>query len=132
MAARWPAKFYVYELSFHTGDCAYIGKGSGHRLKYQKRAFLLEGHEVARFWREADAYKFEKALIAERFPVLNRSPGGNGSWVRKPQERHHRFKWEIEMARIGTRAYAARFLIGYMGHLMNSEWNSKMKAVAYG
>src|ERR1700690_1528318 len=72
---RW--LFYVYAL---INDCriAYIGKGSGYRLTTQKRHFGLDGYEVARFKREKHAFAFERTMIAEYSPPLNRCAGGNG------------------------------------------------------
>jgi hypothetical protein len=129
VAAR-KARFFVYELLGPDGASAYIGKGSGRRLLTQQKVFGLTGHEIARFWREKDAYAFERFAIADRQPILNRHPGGNGS--RATPIRHTKYKWERDMERIGTRAYAARFLIGYIGHLMDAAWNAKMHSVAYG
>jgi hypothetical protein len=112
MAARktlW--LFYVYELV--EGDrVRYVGKGSGRRLQNQRRKFKLEGREVARFWREDDAYNFERERIADQQPDLNKLPGGNGSRVIPPRPRR-RFAWEIEADRIGTRAYAAKVLLSF-------------------
>jgi len=99
-------RFYVYRLIAHCGAVVYVGKGSGSRLATQKRRHGLDGCEVARFKREADAYAFERQQIAELQPALNRCAGGNGG-ISKPK----RPNWLFVMEKIGTRAYAARLLL---------------------
>lgn len=107
-------RFYVYEL-MHGDQCMYIGKGSDYRLANQKSAFGLKGHEIAYFRREQDAYKFEREMIAERSPWLNRHPGGNGSRV--TPIRAPRMTKEIRrIQEIGSRAYAAMLVLRYRKH----------------
>lgn len=101
-------RFYVYRLFDDTGTL-YVGKGSGRRLSVQMRNKDLDGEMLAMFTREKDAYDFEIAKIAELSPVLNRHPGGNGCRVQR--QREIKPAWVREMERIGTRAYAARFLL---------------------
>lgn len=108
MAREW--RFYVYELLNGEGGCAYIGKGSGKRLTAQKSNFKLSGHELARFKREKDAYRFERHFIAERKPALNKHPGGNGSWS-TPVRPYRKTADEREIDRVGPRVYAARMVI---------------------
>lgn len=127
MAAGW--RFYVYCLFSADGSLAYVGKGSGRRLKSQCNSKNLHGEEVARFKREKDAYQFERELIAAERPALNRHAGGNGSTV-TPKIRR-RYSWEIEMGRIGTRAYAARGLLRYWWALDPSKVE-EIRRVAYG
>jgi hypothetical protein len=106
----WP--FYVYELTNEAGEAVYVGKGSGARVKVSAYARGYPGREVARFKREKDAFAYEVARIAEYAPILNKHPGGNGSWVRKRRAPTPRLTGVFrEIERIGTRAYAARLLL---------------------
>lgn len=76
------AQFYVYEICAEDGVVLYVGKGSGNRKTASKRHH--NGHsaiEVARFWNEEDAYKFEISHIAKLSPPHNKHKGGNGSRV---------------------------------------------------
>jgi hypothetical protein len=104
------ARFYVYRLYGPDGATEYIGKGSGYRLTAQKRNKGLDGEIVAMFFKEADAYAYEVERIAADKPTLNRHPGGNGSKAIK-RRALPRPKWVIDMEKIGTRVYAARFLL---------------------
>lgn len=104
-------RFYVYELADDSGAVRYVGKGSGDRLKVQRRRYGLAGHEVARFRRESDAYGFERERIAECRPPLNKHPGGNGSRATPVRVRRQQFELDIE--RIGSRRYAARMLLRF-------------------
>ena len=70
-------KFYVYRI-FNAEGLLYIGKGSGPRLRKQKRSFGAEGEVVQHFEFEEDAYAEEVRLIALHSPPLNRHPGGQG------------------------------------------------------
>lgn len=70
-------KFYVYRI-FNAEGLLYIGKGSGARLRKQKRSFGADGEIIQRFELEADAYAEEVRLIALHRPPLNRHPGGQG------------------------------------------------------
>jgi len=110
-------RFYVYAL-MRDDVIVYIGKGSGDRLKSQRRRYKCDGHEIARFKREDDAYTFERHAITEHCPELNCHPGGNGSRVqpikesaalakqRRESERDYR-----EMHEMGTRRWTAKFLL---------------------
>src|SRR5258705_502932 len=108
MAAR-KARFYVYALT-QCGDVAYVGKGSGHRLRVSMNNHRLPGHEVARFFKERDAYAFEKQLIAEVKPWRNKAAGGNGSRATPVRVWTGKTKWEKAIEAVGTRKYVARFL----------------------
>jgi hypothetical protein len=100
--------FYVYRLI--DGDVtAYVGKGSGRRLHNQMRTFRLAGEIIKRFKRERDAYAYERKMIAELVPTLNRHPGGNGARLQKT--RYRRDAFDMLIAKIGTRAYAARLVL---------------------
>ena len=132
MAARtnrpnW--RFYVYLI----GDMDapdYIGKGSGNRLRQQRKNFGSDGNEIARFKREDDAYKFEREKIAELSPFLNKGPGGNGSRV-TPAPRYRPTKGERDIVRIGSRRFSARMLINkylaYQYDTSNVVYNDDIK-----
>ncbi len=102
------ARFYVYRI-FDGFETVYVGKGSGRRLNSQKSKFGMLGEIIAWFKREGDAYAFEIKMIAELRPTANKHPGGNGSRVFKRARR--KFGWELEIARVGSRRYAARELL---------------------
>jgi hypothetical protein len=127
--AEW--RFYVYELIGDDGLPAYVGKGSGHRLSASRSARGgLQGHEVARFKREKDAYSYEIQRIAEYSPYLNRHPGGNGSYA-TPKRTPRRDKESMEMERVGSRVYSARMLLRYQWPWTPSELDA-LRAVANG
>lgn len=65
--------------------------------------------------RKRDAYAFERLVINDRRPLLNKHPGGNGS--RATTNRRQIPPWVKVMAKIGTRAYAAKVLLRYARHL---------------
>lgn len=125
-ATKRNARFYVYQLNFGTGECAYIGKGSGNRLAVQKRSKALEGFEIARFWSEAESYAFERQAIADRNPALNRHPGGNGCRASRPKRDSKLFR---EIEKVGTRKYAARLLLKWL-HLVDPSKVDLIRAVA--
>lgn len=102
-------RFYVYSLGDFDSP-AYIGKGSGGRLAAQRRKFGLPGSEVARFKSERDAYAFERATIEQHTPSMNRHPGGNGSRA-VPRRAPRKDAFEREIEAVGSRKYAARFLL---------------------
>jgi hypothetical protein len=133
MAARINKQwhFYVYELVNAFGEVQYIGKGSTRRLEAQKRNFSLEGHEVARFKSEKEAYAYEVKRIAECSPPLNKHPGGNGSKATKPVVR--KTEWEKLYESLGSRKVCARLWL-----LFANESNADIskvdaiRGVAYG
>lgn len=110
-ASEW--KFYVYEVLSEAGDVIYVGKGSGHRIRVsEKHRGGTNSRKVALFKRERDAYAYEVQRIAECAPTLNKVAGGNGPRCQIVRlARRNKSKDEKEMDRIGTRAYAARYLI---------------------
>jgi hypothetical protein len=128
---RW--RFFVYELLNKDGSVAYVGKGSGVRLRAQQSRMNLNGLEVARFKREKDAYAFEVARITETKPTLNKCAGGNGNVV-TPKRKQRDPKWLTVMNRIGTRRYAARLLLGYDLRPFDIPASEveQIRAVAYG
>jgi hypothetical protein len=133
MAARLnkPWRFYVYELIDKLGNVQYVGKGSTTRLAAQKRNFGLEGYEVARFAREADAYGYEVQRIATVKPPLNKHVGGNGSKAQKKVER--KTNWQKQLEQIGSRAYAARLWLAF-ARSDNADLSKvdAIRSVAYG
>jgi len=71
--------FYVYRILGEMGETVYIGKGCGRRLQQQKRRFKSDGEVMELCSTDKQAFRRERALIAEYNPPLNKSPGGNGS-----------------------------------------------------
>lgn len=106
------ARFYVYAIHDGDGLPVYIGKGCGRRLSIQKARFGRPGYIVRRFKSEQQAFKYEKRLIAELPPELNRCEGGFGGRAtrRRPERLPKEF---MEMERLGTRVYAARMLLKF-------------------
>lgn len=102
-------RFYVYAL-FNGVVCEYVGKGSGRRLDVQKRKFGLEGRIIKRIQNEKEAYSYERKMIAELKPTLNKHPGGNGSKA-TPETKYRKDAFDRLIDKIGTRAYAARILL---------------------
>jgi hypothetical protein len=121
--------YYVYELIDEAGSVQYVGKGSGRRLQTQKRKFGLAGRVIEWFKSEKAAYAYEVKAIAEKCPPLNKAKGGNGSRAQKIIRR--RLAWELEMERIGTRAYAARLLMKFCLFTDASKLEA-VRRVAYG
>ena len=133
MAARlnktW--RFYVYELTNEFGHVLYVGKGSTNRLKNQKRMFSLDGHEVARFSKESDAYAYEVERIASVKPVLNKHVGGNGSKSIAKVVRKTRFEKICD--EIGTRRVAARLWLMFASNeTADLSKVGEIRSVAYG
>ncbi len=133
---KW--RFYVYEIFDAENDVIYVGKGSGDRLRSQIRYFSAQGREVARFKREHDAYAFEIQRIAEVKPTLNILKGGNGSRAQKIRQKVQP-QWVRNMERIGTRIYAARFLMQHMAYILKAKLINltvseveKIRRIAYG
>lgn len=126
-------RFYVYALT--EGDAIrYVGKGSGRRLQAQRRNHKLEGHEIARFKRESDAYAFEITQIAEHSPPINSHPGGNGSKA-TPQRQPRKDKWTRNLEAIGHKRYAARLILEHVWkcpHIMSTSELEIVRQVAYG
>ena len=107
-------RFYVYRFVDENGDVAYVGKGCGRRFSVQFSRFDMTGDIVSWHAKEDDAYKEERRLIAELRPYLNKCSGGNGSRAtpaKKVRERRDSFYALCD--KIGTRAVAARILLGY-------------------
>ncbi len=133
MSRKWIA--YVYALT-KDDQILYIGKGTGNRLQDQRRNFGLAGHELAWFKTEKDAYKFERQLVRDIDPWLNRCAGGAGSYSRKPPEpRYKPSEDEILMQQIGTRAYCCRLLLAMKNKglvTMDDMSENVYRAIGYG
>ena len=110
-------RFYVYRI-FDGEVTVYVGKGSGKRLAAQIRRFCLSGEIVEWHHNEDAAFAAERAWIAKSKPTDNLVAGGNGGRAtKKKRPRLHPSFQEIE--RIGSRVYAARFLLGYCPQILN-------------
>jgi hypothetical protein len=106
-------RFYVYRFDNDDGECIYIGKGTGRRLKAQNRRFGREGYIVKLFKSESAAFNYEARLIAKLKPSENKIAGGGGAITRTKTPRIGMSKEYREMRRIGTRAYVARALLRF-------------------
>jgi hypothetical protein len=101
-------RFYVYQIT-QNDVCVYIGKGCGFRLQRQIKKYGGNGSIIKSFKKEKDAYAFERKMIFEVKPSLNKYSGGNGAHAQKI--RIFKDKWLREIEKVGTRKYAARILI---------------------
>ena len=123
-----PAKenwlFYVYDIIID-GVIAYVGKGSGKRVKTQARAKSGEGVKVALFFNEDEAYRYERHRIRELQPYLNKHPGGNGS-RKKKQRKSPKFK------EISQREVALFLLSRDISQYVDESTIEKLRGVAYG
>lgn len=126
--------FYVYKLYNCPDVVLYVGKGSGRRLKEQMRRFRLMGEVVREFICERKAFQYERELIEAAKPELNKSPGGNGGWVRyKKPKTPRKTAEEKEMDRVGTRVYAARMLLRFdLRGIIDRGTYQRIKEVALG
>jgi len=125
-------RFYVYAITDHNGVIVYVGKGSGERLAQQRRTHRATGHEIARFKRERDAYKFEIQCIEELKPCRNKHQGGNGPCARRATRQD---AFERICDRLGTRTVAARILLSVHAvapHLVDLSKLDEIRRVAYG
>lgn len=106
----WP--FYVYR--FDDGDRdAYIGKGVCSRFAVQKKRMPhLTGYIVAYFKKENDALRFERELIKEYKPFLNKTKGGDG--CKRSYAIGRQGEYQTEPARPEA---AAKVLVKYLGWL---------------
>lgn len=123
---KW--RFYVYAVT-RESEVVYIGKGSGNRLLVSIKAHGGDsGHEVARFKREADAFRFEAECIREHSPRLNKNTGGWGGKVRKQHTPPRVLKEFSEIETVGGRAYAARMLMRFRAAFEINERDPKTYA----
>lgn len=105
------SQFYVYRFDNDEGQCIYIGKGSGRRLQAQNKRFGREGYIVKWFALAGAAYRYEAFLIEKLKPIENKVAGGAGPGSKRTMRRPRKSKELLEIERIGTRAYAAKFLL---------------------
>lgn len=103
-------RFYVYDILDQSGSVIYVGKGSGYRARVSLTVRGGSSFEIVqRFKREADAYKFEIARIAEINPPMNKAKGGNGAKATK--KRNVKDAWTKTFEAIGSQRYAALLLL---------------------
>lgn len=127
-------KFYVYLIFDDANLPLYVGKGSGKRSFVSSKKFGGKIKILESFSSESKAYQAERKWIKQLKPTHNKCPGGNGSRAKKIGLR--KTKDELEMERIGTRKFAARFLMRKLSeqniHLygVSSESFAKIKQVA--
>jgi hypothetical protein len=103
---------YVYRI-FDGDVTVYVGKGSGRRLQSQERRFGLSGEILERCKNDDHAFEREVHWIETLQPTDNICPGGNGGRVR-PKRKPRKDKMMVEIDRVGSRRYAARFLLSRM------------------
>lgn len=107
-----PWKYYVYQ--FFLGDkCVYVGKGSGSRFNCQCRRFReYRGQIVAYFMDEQSALTYERALILELMPQLNKAlmPESPKPWLVRlvPERSEDIGAW---ISAIGSRQVAGRIIL---------------------
>jgi hypothetical protein len=100
---------YVYRI-FNRHETVYVGKGSGRRLETQTRKFGCDGEILEVCKSDDHAFRREIHWIALLRPSANILRGGNGG-RRKPRKSARRSRDMIEIDRVGSRRYAARFLL---------------------
>ena len=108
---------YVYVIE-RDGVPLYVGKGTKYRCNVSAKKHGGVARILERFDSDCDAFAAERRYIAELMPTENKCPGGSGGrCVPKPEtaeERRNRLAFERECAeieRVGSRRYAARFLM---------------------
>jgi len=134
MAAR--VDCYVYAVKAE-GAIIYIGKGTGNRASVSARRCGGVAEILKRFHREDDAFVYEREMIAMHAPAMNICAGGNGGRA-KPKPRAKTPKWLAEIERIGSRVYAARFLVSRLDERNCETWGVskldlfRLREVAHG
>lgn len=99
---------YVYAI--RDGESVlYVGKGSGHRLATQCRAFGFGGDILEECRNDTLAFQAERKWIAKLRPTLNRCSGGNGNRRKASNER--KSAWERTFDLVGSKRYSARLLL---------------------
>lgn len=76
------SKWFVYRVHLG-GQCIYVGKGCGIRYLVSARRLGGIAGIVRYFDRESQALSFEKKLIAELSPPMNKTGGGEGRSCRR-------------------------------------------------
>lgn len=145
-------RHYVYAVK--NGDVVlYVGKGTGRRKSASARKHGGEAVVIEWFDCETEAFERERHWIRELLPENNICPGGNGGRckpkskydipkalsgkVSKAEWRRHVRESEDEakeMARLGPRVYAARFLLRNIEAVrrLSKVDESRLREVAYG
>ena len=113
-------KFYVYAVKVD-GQIAYVGKGTGRRASVSAKRCNGEWEILKSFAKEDAAFAYEREMIALHKPGLNISTGGNGGRA-VPKRAPRKPKWVAEMERIGTKVYAARFLLTKLDERNCERW----------
>lgn len=117
MAAR---QSYVYAVMVD-GAIAYVGKGTGNRLNVSARKHGGQPVVLRECKSEDDAFAYEREMIALHRPSRNLCKGGNGGRAKaKPSPRKP--KWLAEIERIGSKVYAARFLLTRLDDANCEQW----------
>ena len=136
MAAKGKVDCYVYAIK--AGDqIIYIGKGVGRRASVSARRCGGEWEILKSFTKEDAAFAYEREMIALHKPSMNICAGGNGGRAR-PKAIPRKPKWLTEIERIGTRVYAARFLLTRLDDDNCEQWGvskldlSRLRGVANG
>lgn len=136
MAQRLKVDCYVYAIKTE-GGIVYIGKGTGRRARVSARRCGGEWEIIKAFTSEDAAFAYEREMIALHKPSMNVATGGNGGRA-KPKPEPRKPKWVAEMERIGTRVYAARFLLTKLDERNCDRWGvskldlSRLREVAGG
>lgn len=126
MAARIDC--YVYAVKVD-GVIVYIGKGTGRRSRVSARRCGGQPEILKAFTNEDDAFAYERKMIALHGPEMNVCAGGNGGRA-KPKPTPRKPKWLAEIERIGTKVYAARFLLTRFDERNCEQWGiSKLDLV---
>jgi hypothetical protein len=120
--------FYVYRI-FDGLQTLYVGKGSGRRLQSQVRRFRCKGEIVEECKSDDHAFEREVHWIAELKPTENRLAGGNGGRC-KPKRKPRLMKEFAEIERVGSRRYAAMFLLRKLDESNCERWGVSLESLA--
>lgn len=112
--------FYVYRI-FDGVTTVYVGKGSGSRLANQKRVFALPGEIIEECRSDDHAFEREIHWIKTLMPTDNKNVGGLGGRVR-PRRKPRLTKEYREIEAMGSRRYAARFLLTKLSEVNCEHW----------
>lgn len=136
MAAQGGGRSYVYLIK--DGETPiYVGKGTGRRAAHSARKHGGEVVYLERDLTDDQAFNRERHWIAELQPVENKCLGGNGGRCR-PKAAPQKCKVMREIERVGSRVYAARFLLTKLSEANCERWGvskvelSRLREVAHG
>jgi hypothetical protein len=136
MAERGIVDCYVYAIKAG-GHIIYIGKGVGRRAQVSARRCCGKAEILKSFTKEDAAFAYEREMIALHKPAMNICAGGKGGRA-APKPIPRKPKWMAEIERIGSRVYAARFLLTRLDEGNCEQWGvskldlSKLRSVANG